>query len=295
MTSPSVTIVVLNWNGWRDTLACLDALDRLTAPHDVLVVDNGSTDGSEERIRGSRPGVRLRQTGANLGYAGGNNRGIAEALEDGAELIWILNNDARPRPDALQALLRVMNREPGIGVLAAAVQPRRVATALRGDEHLFCSGCDDGFHDADMVLGCSLFLRSELLRTVGFFDERYFHYAEEQDLAMRARKAGWKLGLACRCIVDHDAGSSLPGWSPQASYYKLRNLLLYERRFFGRRTLPFLVEHRRRLRAHLALGTSVRERDARRVVAVTLAILDAARERGGRRDLGDRYQRARLP
>jgi GT2 family glycosyltransferase len=290
-----VTIVVLNWNGWRDTLACLAALDRLTAPHDVLVVDNGSTDGSEDRLRHARPDVRLRQTGANLGYAGGNNRGTREALDDGAELVWILNNDARPRPDALQELLRVMNREPGVGALASAVEPRRVATALRGDEHLFCNGCDEGFHDADLVVGCSLVFRSELLRTVGLFDERYFHYAEEQDLAMRARKAGWRLGLACRCIVDHDAGSSLPVWSPQASYYKLRNLLLYERRFFGRRTLSYLVEHRRRIRAHLALGTSVRECDVRRIVAVTLAILDAARGRVGRRDLGDRYQRARLP
>jgi GT2 family glycosyltransferase len=292
---PYVATIVLNWNRWTETLSCLDALSRLTQPQGVLVVDNGSTDGSEDEIRQRRPGVRLLQTGANLGYAGGNNRGIREALADGATFVWILNNDARPHPDALSALLRTMLREPRVGILASVVRPRGVATALSGSKHLVCEGCDEEFHEADMVMGCSLFFRSEVLRDVGLFDERYFHYAEEQDLAMRVREAGWGLGLSCTSVVDHARGASLPGWAPQASYYKLRNLLLFEQRFFQRATVAFLLQHRRRLRAHLALRTSVRERDLRRVVAVTLAIADAVRGRGGRRDLGDRYQRVQRP
>ena len=196
---------MLNWNGLTDTLACLDSLGRLTTAHDVLVVDNGSTDGSEGQIRRYRPGIRLLQTGANLGYAGGNNRGIQESLADDAEFVWVLNNDARPRPDALRALLIAMNDDVCVGILASAVEPRSVATALLRGEHVLCEGCKAGFHEADMVMGCSLFFRSDVFREVGLFDERYFHYAEEQDIAMRTHLAGWRLGLACTSIVGHES------------------------------------------------------------------------------------------
>lgn len=282
-------VVVLNWNGWANTLSCLDGLDDLATEHDLVVVDNGSTDRSEERIRQARPGVHVLQTGANLGYAGGNNAGVRRALGGGAEFVWLLNNDARPHPAALAALIAAA-RPPDVGIVASAVRPPVLATALHAGEHVRCDGCEAGFHEADLVLGPSLFVRAAVFRDIGLLDERYFHYAEEQDLAMRAQRAGWRLGLACTSIVEHEHGGSLPVWSPQASYYKLRNLILYEQRFHGRGALAFAVRERERVRSHLALGTSLRERDVRRIVAVTLAFVDAARGRTGERDLGDRYR-----
>jgi GT2 family glycosyltransferase len=286
-TAARVGVVVLNWNGWQDTLECLAALARSTGPPTVLVVDNGSTDGSEEELRRARPDLTILQTGANLGYAGGNNAGVRRLLADGVDHVWVLNNDARPRPDALAALLAAS--EPGIGILASRVVPPTLATAVRGEELLLCGGCAAGYHDADRVLGASLLISADLIRDVGYFDERYFHYAEEEDLAMRARRAGWRVGLACRSVIDHAGGSSLPVWSPQASYYDIRNVILFERRFYERRAPAVLLRHRRRLRARFALGTSLRRRDARRLVAVCLGIVDGARGRGGPRDLGPRY------
>ena len=97
---PAVRIIVLNWNGWEHTLQCLEALDELRGPAEILVVDNGSTDGSEQQLRRRRPDLEIIQSGANLGYAGGNNIGLRLALERGEAFAWVLNNDTRPEPSA---------------------------------------------------------------------------------------------------------------------------------------------------------------------------------------------------
>src|SRR6185503_17494864 len=92
--TPALAVVVLNWNRPALTLECLRSLDASTRPLlDILVVDNGSTDGSQSVIEASAPDVTVIQTGANLGYGGGNNVGIREAIRRGADLVWVLNND----------------------------------------------------------------------------------------------------------------------------------------------------------------------------------------------------------
>src|SRR6266498_5374030 len=112
---PSVWIVVLNWNGQADTLACLESLQQLHyAERRVVVVDNGSTDGSVDALRsaGSRLAMEIIEAGTNLGYAGGNNLGIRYALDRGADFILILNNDTTVDPLLLDELLAVANRRP---------------------------------------------------------------------------------------------------------------------------------------------------------------------------------------
>ena len=286
-----VAIVVLNWNGWRDTLECLEALDRLESPHSVILVDNGSTDGSLEELRSRRPDTRILETGRNLGYAGGNNVGITAALEDGSDFVWVLNNDAQPDPDSLGHLLSAMR--PGVGILAARLEPRTLTTALLNERGVYCEGCEEGFHEADMVLGASLFFRVAVFEEVGLFEESYFHFYEEQDLALRTLRAGYQLGFACRARVAHDGGASLEHFSPQASYYLLRNRIAYSRRFYGWSVLATLRRSGTLLRAHLALKRSLRDRDPRRTIALLLAITDATRRRSGYRDLGGRYQHRR--
>jgi GT2 family glycosyltransferase len=292
----SVAVIVLNWNGGDDTLGCLDALDRLdlagTVEHlAVLVLDNASTDGSDRRIRAERPDIPFISTGANLGYAGGNNVGIRRAIESGVGYVWVLNNDARPRPDALAELLSVW--QPGLGMASSRAEPP-FGTAFWAGEELRCQGCEVGLHPADRVVGASLFFDADLFRTVGYFDERYFHYAEDDDLAIRAQRGGWRLGFACRSVIDHDAGSSLAHWSPQASYYMVRNRALLDRRHFDASLVGWAFRHRSDLWAHLAPRRSLQERNARRAVAIALALGDVARGRVGRRDLGPRYQGALL-
>src|ERR1700722_11537010 len=114
-SNPRVTCVVLNWNGWKDTVACLDALKKCTYPElTVLAVDNGSSDDSVDRIRAAHPSITLLETGANLGFAGGNNVGVRHALAQGADYLWLLNNDTEPAPDALSALVAKVLTNPRI-------------------------------------------------------------------------------------------------------------------------------------------------------------------------------------
>ncbi len=136
MTAPAIFIVILNWNGWRDTHACLGSLTGLTYPNSRgVVVDNASADGSEARLRALHPALTLLQSGANLGFAGGNNVGLRYALENGAEYVWLLNNDTLVEPDALTALVDKMQREPDLGLCGSTLlyeADRNTVQALGG-------------------------------------------------------------------------------------------------------------------------------------------------------------------
>lgn len=300
MSDPLVWTIVLNWQRPAETLRCLDSLDRLAYPnHRVLVVDNGSADGSEQAIREARPDVELVQTGANLGYAGGNNAGIRAALDAGAEFVWILNNDAVVERGTLDELVRIGLGDPRTGALATRLveleSGRTAADAFSLVDGamvaLGCDGCERaGAHPADVLGGPSLFLRAEALREVGSFDVDYFHYYEEADLMERLRRAGWTLGLACRAAIRHAHGGSLSYASPQSQYYLLRNCLLYRRKLHHEHPLRFVAREPRMLRNALGLRRALATRDFRPTRAALEALADAIRNRSGRRDLGEGYQ-----
>ena len=110
-----ISVVILNWNGMRDTIPCLESLDHA----DVIVVDNGSTDDSVKAIKEKFPRVVVIETGINLGYAGGNNVGIEYALKSGADLVLLLNNDTVVDPKLLQAFDQYADEHPEMGIIGA--------------------------------------------------------------------------------------------------------------------------------------------------------------------------------
>jgi alpha-1,3-rhamnosyl/mannosyltransferase len=133
----AVYIILLNWNSAADTLRCLRALTLLRGvPARVVVVDNGSGPADLARLRSGIAhwglAVELVETGENLGFGGGCNVGIRLALGRGAEFVWLLNNDAVPHPDALQAMLRVMERDQKVAAVGSVIydleRPERVQT-----------------------------------------------------------------------------------------------------------------------------------------------------------------------
>jgi GT2 family glycosyltransferase len=210
MKAEEVTIVVLNWNGRDDTLACLESLAQADlGGASVLVVDNGSRDGSVEAIRQRFPTVRVLPLPENRGFAGGNNAGIRAALDAGAAGVLLLNNDTRVSPDFLPPLLGALAADPRAGAVCSAIHRmdrpemldvgyaeirfgRREAVRLCGVNALPGQGFDTR-REIQVGVGCSLLLTAEALRAVGPFDESYFAYHEDVDWSLRARRAGFQI------------------------------------------------------------------------------------------------------
>jgi len=120
VTAPKVEIIILNWNRFRDTAECLESVFRIRYPNfSVVVVDNGSEDDSAAQVENTFDRVTLIRNRENLGYAEGNNVGIRHALENGADYVWLLNNDTVVDREALAALVDLAERDRGIGILGS--------------------------------------------------------------------------------------------------------------------------------------------------------------------------------
>jgi GT2 family glycosyltransferase len=244
---PLTYVIVLNWNGRHETLECLASLSHAVAPAVcVLVVDNGSDDGSQEAIRREHPGVTLLETGSNLRFAGGNNAGIRYALEKGAEQIMLLNNDTTVDPEFLGAMTRTLRSSPDAGIVAPKIlysaDPGRLWYA--GGEISFWTGTmrHRGIHEPDAerfdipcetgyASGCCLLAKRSTVERIGLLDESYFMYSEDADWCMRARRAGFRIMYEPRARVWHKVSVSAGG---HLSSFKLRNKFVSNFRFFSR-------------------------------------------------------------
>ena len=213
--------MLLNWNNWRDTEVCLASVQQLHYQnHEVIVVDNGSTDDSVLRLRSRFPSVTLIEAGNNLGFSGGCNIGIQEALSSGAELVWLLNNDTKVDRDALRLLAEKANSDAHIGAVGSAIysaqEPQELlawgggyVNFLLGRSRHFLKPVPD--EELDYITGASLLLRRTALDSVGVLDERFFFSWEDADLGFRLRRAGWKLAVAGNSKIWHKETASLRG------------------------------------------------------------------------------------
>jgi len=253
MTSPIVFIIVLNWNGKDDTLECLRSLLKLDYPNfETVVVDNGSTDGSEEVIRSLFPSVRFIQTGRNLGYAGGNNVGIKHALSQGVDYVWLLNNDTTVDPQALKALVETAASDPRIAFVGSKIyyyDKPDVIWCVGGTIDLAEGGRTDhpgmgqedrgqfeSISDVGYVTGCSLLASRAAIEAIGFLPEEYFLYFEETDWNLAAQKKGYRTVIAPASLVWHkyeDVGA----YKERFIYYFFRNRVLIVRKYSPRHVI----------------------------------------------------------
>jgi GT2 family glycosyltransferase len=243
---PSVWVVVLNWNGLADTLVCLASLRRLRyAGTRVVVVDNGSTDGSAAAIRRdpANDGVEIVEANSNLGYAGGNNLGIRHALDQGAEFVLVLNNDTTVDPMLLDELLAEANRQPDAGCFGPWIyymhdperlwftrsdwDPAKSAFTAPGKGCL-ASELSSETTSTEYVCGAALFFRASVARQIGLMDERFFLVYEDSDWCFRARRAGFACLAVPSARVWHKIGTSFGSEaSPLRTYFSTRNKLLW--------------------------------------------------------------------
>ena len=222
-----VVAIVLNWNRPTDTIACVRSLLAQHYPAlSVLVVDNGSTDGSEGYLRAHLPGIELIQTGRNLGFGGGCNVGISQVLRRHADYIWLMNNDATASPETIGAMVALAETEPRVGAVGAVIHDAdgrgRVQCWGGGVVNFWLGTSKSNVRPGptDFISGGCLLMRCETVRDAGMFDaQRYFMYWEDIDLCIRIRQAGWELAVADKTHVSHAASSSLGKKSVLADRY----------------------------------------------------------------------------
>ncbi|MFP6600566.1 MAG: glycosyltransferase family 2 protein [Deltaproteobacteria bacterium] len=248
--SARVTAVVLNWNGLDDTLRCISSLEALTYEDlSILVVDNGSELSPRERLEREHSQVRVVENVRNLGYSGGNNIGIARAVDDGAEFVWVLNNDTVVERASLGELVAAAERHPraaAVGGKVLHVDPAdRIwvtwgrVTWLQSLIALVGEGRKDHRrYDVERAVpwipGCSLLLRSAAVVELGGFDENFFAYHEDVEWAERARRRGWELWYNGRARVHHAVHGSSGGaasYTGFRKYLSARNSVLFARRY----------------------------------------------------------------
>ena len=248
-----VVIVILNWNSADDTLAAVESVLRMDYPnYEVVIVDNGSTDDSLEKLTKFEDGrVELIRSAENLGFTGGCNLGFDWALEHGSDYVWLLNSDAVTEVGTLSSLVGVAEADPSIGLVSPLI------ASLQEPSRMIYAG---GFYNATLpscnmtrdietakqwvtehskevlVLGTALLVRVDLIRRIGKLDDGFFAYWEDIDFSMRGNEAGFRNAVDFNSAVSHS--EKFPTDRPQDIkphfwYYIARNEIRFWKKHAG--------------------------------------------------------------
>src|SRR3990167_3807633 len=257
-----VAVIVLNYNGLENTLECLDSLKRIDKKvfnSEIIVVDNASTDGSIEALSKVKD-IHLINNLTNLGFCGGNNIGIKEALKRGASHILILNNDVVVKEDFLSNLLKIKADITSPKIYFAAgfeFHKSRYKKESLGKIIWYAGakidwqniigihiGVDEVDHgqfsksrQIDLATGACMLVKREVFEKIGYFDEKYFLYLEDMDFCVRAKKAGFKIFFQPQAVIWHkNAGSAGGSGSNLQDYFITKSRLLFAFKFAKFRT-----------------------------------------------------------
>jgi hypothetical protein len=249
MNYPKVSIIILNWNGLKDTIECLESLRKITYPnYDVIVVDNGS-EGNDAQVLKERFGdyIHVIRNARNYGFAGGANIGMKYAMDNSRlDYVLLLNNDTVVDPIFLTEMVKVAQTDSLFGIVSAKIYfyddpnrlqlvwgkinlltgepvytPRRIAD--RFQRRKMDRGQYDSLKVVGLVSGCCFLIKRCVLENIGFLDEGYFFYGEDTDFCFRARKEGYKTVYTPAAKVWHKLGRSSNKVTALSRYYVGRN------------------------------------------------------------------------
>lgn len=279
-----VGVVLLNWNSGELTANCLRSLLKGSIPPwRIHVFDNGSTDGSAEFLEKDFPHVQVIRSPTNIGFAAANNRCAEILLRDGAEYVWILNNDTVVDHKCLEALWQALEQDKEIAAASGKIRflqepeilqyagadwhPLFLRAVFRGagerDVGQYDTPCDTG-----MLSGCCMFVRAEAWRRIGAFRENYFVYNEDTEWSLRATRMGFRLRYVPSAMVWHALSASMRSNYGLAAMRKAPPIQEY----LQTRNSIFLNREHARSAAHLAI--SLTDNITRRLYrAMGLAIL----------------------
>jgi hypothetical protein len=234
--------VVLNYRTPHETAGAVQSLQGSDRPAETLiVVDNGSADGSPELLRALLPGVTVLETATNLGFSGGCNAGIRQALGGGADLVFLVNSDLVVAPRTLGQLERALGESPDAGIVGPVVlarsEPDRVSSAgivfspvtgrmrhVGAGQRLEHLGLPPT-RVVDGVSGCAMLVRREVFEAIGLLDEDYFFSFEDLDFCLRAGRRGFSTVLAGDALSYHQGSRSIGKRSTSRIYFATRNHL----------------------------------------------------------------------
>jgi GT2 family glycosyltransferase len=234
---PVASVVVVTWQGAHLLPACLQSLRRQTVPHTVVVVDNGSTDGTEDLLTERFPEVVVVQTGTNLGFAGGAQAGLEAAH---TPYVALLNNDAVAEAGWLAALVGALDENPGAAAVTSRMLLQDTVPPLLNNTGVVLLDDDYGADrdlradagtrlEPDTVFGFSggaALLRRDAVEAVGGFPRRFFLYYEDTDLSWRLRLAGWDIRYEPTAIVHHAHSATVDQASDRFAFFNERNRML---------------------------------------------------------------------
>ncbi len=251
-------VILLNRNQATDTLECLETLIKQEGVRlHIIVVDNGSKDDSVQRIHDCFPQVQVIEGQKNLGFQGGNNAGIRDALEQGAKTIFILNNDTLAAPNMVRLLLDQLT--PDVGAVTPAIfyaSDPGVIWSIGGKINpVFLEmTAPHGGHiplpsepeDRDFLTGCAILAHADVFRQVGLFEEK-FHpiYYEDLDLCLRIRRRGLRMRLVPQAHLWHKVSKASGGQHhPRVYFLMARNSGIYFRKHMRVWQAPFIITYR---------------------------------------------------
>jgi len=243
---PKVVIIVLNWNGRDLTLQCLHSLANLNySNHSIVVVDNGSDDGSVDAVKEHHPGVTIIENERNLRWAGGNNVGIEYALDHGADYTLLLNNDTVVDSEMVSELVKVAEKDDSAGILGPKIYYHdrldliwyaggRISwwrgliwhVGIREQDR----GQYDRITDVDYITGCAMMIRRAVVQQIGEIDTDFIAYGEDVDFSLRANNAGYRLIYVPTAVMWHKVSAYWGIVSFRKIFMKIRsNLILFRR------------------------------------------------------------------
>ena len=247
-----VYIIIVDYNGYMDTIECLKSIALLTTDnYKVIVVDNGSVDGSVEKIKSlGMPNLIVIESEVNLGFSGGNNLGIKYAVSEGAEYILLLNNDTLVEPNFLEVLVSTEKEYQNKVVLTSKIKyvsdPKRIWCAggrfnvyTGRTENIGIGEIDSGQYDkrtdVNLISGCCMFIPATIIEEVGLLEEKYFMYCEDLDYCCRLIEHNIRMIYEPNAVIYHKVGGSASKITDLTTYYSTRNMHYIIRKFVPRK------------------------------------------------------------
>ncbi|HYA87065.1 MAG TPA: glycosyltransferase family 2 protein [Nitrospirota bacterium] len=251
--------ILVNWNGFRDTIECLKSLfDKLQKDINIVILDNASSDGSLQNIEGwalenkvkydiivthadtytiQRHSLTIISLNSNLGFGTASNIGIRFAIFNNADYILLLNNDTLAKDDFLQSLMKTALSVPDAGIIGGLIRcyPNQGKVwfsgghidSRRGAFYHRVNDCADQ-RESDFITGCLMLIPVHVFQKVGYFDERYFLNVEDIEFSRRVKAAGYKIIVNCNAVIYHKVSATIGGlYSSRNQYYFHRNRMLF--------------------------------------------------------------------